>query len=400
MADGHLRILLVDPRGETRPYDDALAGALAARGHAVEILACAPRPESASPPPGVELRPGFYRLADRLPGRLRRIARGVEHPLDLLAQAPRLVRGRPDVIHLQWLPLGAVDRTYWRALSALLRVPVVYTAHDARPNLDGARRRRRARANVRAFPRIIVHSRHGAGVLTGAFGVPAGRVSVIPHGALVRYRELDSIPPDLPADVPVVAFAGLIRPYKGLDVLLDAWPAVRAARPDALLVVAGRVLGDPVEARLRALAADPTSGVRADLRFVADAEFAGLLARADVVALPYRRIDQSGVLFAAIALGRPLVVTRVGGFPEVVETYGLGAVVDPDDPTALADALQSLLGDPARRAACAAAARAAADGTFSWETIAEATERVYRASPDDPDPLEPSAGRQPPSDPR
>lgn len=375
-----MRIRLVDPRGETRPYDDALAGALAARGHEVEILACRPRAGMAAPPAGVRLRQRFYRVADRLPGSARRLARGVEHPVDLLALVPGLARERPDVVHLQWLPLGAVDRVFWRAVGTALGIPVVYTAHDALPNLDGERRHRRARANAHAFRRVIVHSRHGREALVETFGVPEERITVIPHGALTAYRGVEPVAPDLPSDVPVVACVGLIRPYKGVDVLLDAWPRVRAAIPAATLAVAGRVLGDPVADRLRALGEDASSGIRVDLRFLTDGEFAGYLHRADVVALPYRRIDQSGVLFAAIGLGRPIVATRVGGFPEVVGERGLGVVVEPGDADSLADALIALLRDPVGRETCAAAARRAADGPFSWDEIAKRVEAVYRDS--------------------
>jgi len=170
---------------------------------------------------------------------------------------------------------------------------------------------------------------------------------------------------------------GLLRPYKGLEILLDAWPMVRTAIPNAQLLVAGRVLGDPDgAARLERMAGEG-SGVIADLRFTPTEEFVGAMVRADVVVLPYRRIDQSGVLFAALALGRPLVATRVGGFAEVIEQHGAGLVVPPEDPAALAAALIEVLRDPARREAMAAASRAAADGPFSWDAIAAATERIY-----------------------
>ncbi len=373
-----MRVVLVDPRGETRPYDDALAAALAERGHDVELLTSAPRLAVPPAPAGVRVRHRFYRVADRLPGSLRRYARGIEHPLDLVALTPGLVRRRPDAIHLQWLPLGAVDRLFWRAVGNLVGAPVVYTAHDALPNNPTPRRRRRAGRNARAFGRVIVHSQHGRAALTDELGVPPECVSVIPHGALTAYREVKPMLPDVPDGVPVVAMVGLLRPYKGLDVLLDAWPTVREAIPDAVLLVAGRVLGDPDgAARVTAMAAADT-GVLADLRFTPTEEFAGALQRADVVVLPYRRIDQSGVLFAALALGRPIVASRVGGFAEVVEQHGAGIVVPPEDPAALATALIDLLRDPSRRAAMAAAARAAADGPFSWPTIATATERLYK----------------------
>jgi glycosyltransferase involved in cell wall biosynthesis len=110
-------------------------------------------------------------------------------------------------------------------------------------------------------------------------------------------------------------------------------------------------------------------GVRLVPRFVSDPELAAVLRRADVVTLPYREIDQSGVLYAALGLGRPLLLTAVGGFPEVAAT-GAAELVAPNDPAALHAALASLLADPARRAALAAKAAAAARTTYSWDAIA------------------------------
>ena len=95
-------------------------------------------------------------------------------------------------------------------------------------------------------------------------------------------------------------------------------------------------------------------------RFVADAELPAFFDRADLVVLPYREIDQSGVLFTALAFGKPLVLTAVGGFPEVARE-GAAELVPPGDPAALAGALSRLLGDPAARGRLAAAARAARD---------------------------------------
>ena len=82
-------------------------------------------------------------------------------------------------------------------------------------------------------------------------------------------------------------------------------------------------------------------------------------------------------MFAALALGRPIVASHVGGFAEVVEQYGAGVTVPPGDPGGLALALIELLRDPERRRVYGEAAQAAADGPFSWDAIAEATERVY-----------------------
>ena len=119
-------------------------------------------------------------------------------------------------------------------------------------------------------------------------------------------------------------------------------------------------------------------------RFVTDAELAGVLRRADLVTLPYREIDQSGVLYAALGLGRPLLLSDVGGFGEVAAT-GAAELVAPGDPAALHAALAALLADPDRRATLALAATHAAaarptPGTRSPSAISRSTRRCARAS--------------------
>src|SRR5690606_26060288 len=101
--------------------------------------------------------------------------------------------------------------------------------------------------------------------------------------------------------------------------------------------------------------------------------------RADLVALPYREVDQSGVLYTALAFGKPIVASAVGGFPEV-ERAGDGGtlrLVPPGDPEALAAALRELIRDRAARERLAAAAAAAAAGPYSWDAIAAQTLDLY-----------------------
>jgi glycosyltransferase involved in cell wall biosynthesis len=109
-----------------------------------------------------------------------------------------------------------------------------------------------------------------------------------------------------------------------------------------------------------------------------EAEIPAIFSRADVVVLPYREIDQSGVAFTALAFGRPLLVSDAGGLRDIAE-HGGARVVPVGDPSVLHVALLDLLGDEAARKAMADAAEAAAAGPFSWARIAEQTEAVYRS---------------------
>ena len=130
-------------------------------------------------------------------------------------------------------------------------------------------------------------------------------------------------------------------------------------------------------APLRELAAAAAGRVRFVTRFVEDAEIPAIFRRADLVALPYLDAEHSGVLYTGLAFGKPLVLSAVGGFPEVAAT-GAARLVPPGDTGALAAALAELVGDEAARAELAAAAARAAAGPFSWDEAARLTLDLYR----------------------
>jgi glycosyltransferase involved in cell wall biosynthesis len=124
--------------------------------------------------------------------------------------------------------------------------------------------------------------------------------------------------------------------------------------------------------------------VRFLTRFVPDQDVPAIFRRADIVALPYREVDQSGVLYTALAFGKPIVASAVGGFPEVAtaavpEGGDVLHLVPPGDPETLAAALERLLDDEAERRRLASAAAAAASGPYSWDEIARRTLALYRS---------------------
>jgi glycosyltransferase involved in cell wall biosynthesis len=169
----------------------------------------------------------------------------------------------------------------------------------------------------------------------------------------------------------VVLFFGLLRPYKGIETLLSAWRGV----DDGELWIVGRP-----RMSVSALRAAAPPGVRFVPRFVADAELPAFFRRADIVVLPYartERLDWSGVLATALAFGKPILVSDVGGLGEVA-AEGAARLVAPDDVEALRTALVGLLGDPQAREGLARGARTAAQGAYSWEASARETLALYR----------------------
>jgi glycosyltransferase involved in cell wall biosynthesis len=348
-----MHVHLVDPAAFTPPYDRALASALARAGAQVELVTSRFTYGDVPPAPGVQVREAFYPFAPSRP-RARRAARLAQHVPDMLRY--RRAARAADVVHFQWLPVQALDAHLLPPTR-----PRLLTAHDVLPREPRPSQLEGQRRLYERMDAIVVHSGHGAARLRDELGLDPAKVHVIPHGVLDNLAAV--APVELfPKRKPVVLFFGLIRPYKGLDVLLEAW---RRAAPDAELWVVGMPRTD--------VSFVHGPGVRSALRFVSGAELAGAFRAADLVVLPYREIDQSGVLFTALAFGKPLLLTTVGGFPEV----RAAAHVPPGDPDALAGALDELLRDPARLAAMAAASRACAAGEYSWDAIARRTLGLY-----------------------
>jgi glycosyltransferase involved in cell wall biosynthesis len=360
-----VRIALLDPPSFTAPYDHELAAALARRGHDVTLLTSPFTHGEAPTPDGYRRDEVFLPLSSRLVrraprSRLRLPLKGLEYAPSVLRLLRHLRSQRPDVVHVQWLSIPRYDVRWLHRI----RFPRVFTAHDVLP-----RRERNVRAwgeVLGAVDRIVVQSERAVEQLA-AFGVPRDHLVRIAHPVFPG-------PESRPPVGRTLLFFGLLREYKGLDVLLRALPAI----PDAQLVVAGDVVEPAVAERSRALARELGVEERVEwqLRFVGQQEIAALMERSTLVVLPYRKIDSSGVLATALGHGRPAVVTDVGGLPDAVREFGAGLVVPQEDAAALAAACVELL-EPS---ALAAAYRGteAARRALTWDAAAEQHERVYR----------------------
>lgn len=364
-----IRVQLVDPSAFTPPYDRALAAALARGGAEVELLTSRFLYGTVPPADGYGVRESFYRrsAARGLGGPARRAFKLAEHLPDML----RFRRDADaDVVHYQWLTVPALD-------SLLLppHRPRAMTAHYILPPRPSRRQVASARRVFGRMDAVVAHSEHGAARLREEVGLDPNRVRVIPHGAFDYLTDLPDekpLPPELEgAEGPVILFFGLLRPYKGIDTLLEAFR--RLDGPELWVVGNPRMDVEP----LRALADEAPGRVRFITRFVDDAEIPAIFRRADLLVLPYRDAEHSGVLYTGLAFGKPMVLSAVGGFPELAE-HGAARIVAPEDPAALAAALGELVGDEAARVELSAAARKAAAGPYSWDEAARQTLALYQ----------------------
>ena len=365
-----MRIQLIDPSAFTPPYDRALARALAAAGEDVELITSrflyGPVPE----PHGYRVDESLYGRSARrgLDAKGRRIFKFAEHLADM-RRLRRMIDA--DVAHYQWLTMPNLDR---RILPP--QRPRVLTAHYILPPEPTGRQREQANRVFGSMDAVVAHSESGARRLRREVGLPQDKVHVIPHGSfdyLLDQPGEAPLPPELEgAEAPVILFFGLMRPYKGIDILLDAFSRVEGAE----LWIVGNPRMDITG--LEAKAAQAGGRVRWLPRFITDREIPAIMRAADLLVLPYRDGEQSGVLYTGLAFEKPMVISDVGGLGEVAREHDVARLVEPGDAEGLAVALNEVVGDEAARDRLVAKARDAARGPFAWDSIAARTIDLYR----------------------
>jgi glycosyltransferase involved in cell wall biosynthesis len=375
----HLKIALVDPSLFTVPYDVKLAGALRGLGHEVIVYGEAlARAEDLS---GLGRMRGIFYLellslgARSWPIAAIRVAKGALHWRGMRRLVDEVGAEAPDVVHFQWLPLPAIDRLFLRRLRRV--APLVLTVHDSRPFNEAASRLQKfgAIGILTEFDRVIVHTQEARARLI-AYGVRPSRLVRIAHGLL---NDEEPVPTagELPADTVRFLLFGKLKPYKGADLLIEAFRRL----PRRLQVRAElHIVGKPyMDVRSLLKAADGLEGrVRLDFRFVPDAEMNQMLTRADVLVFPYREIDVSGVLMAALRYRRPIIASRIGGFAELLVDSRHGFLVPPGDVAALTAAMSPLMEQAATRRAMGAATADLAAAIPGWDQIARQTTELYR----------------------
>lgn len=338
---------------------------------------------------GLRLQPGCMDVVGKfsLPQRPRRALKLAEALLNMAALTVRFAFRPPDVVHIQYLPMlrWRVPLELWflkfcRARGAKL----VLTVHDLLPHDTADAYRAVFRDLYHRVDALICHSEVIRKRLQEEFGIAPDKVSVIPHGPFfydlggTSAAAMPSIaaPPGKQIEV---LWQGIIFPYKGLDLLLDAWQGVEAADAGARL----RVVGTGAPEMLASLREQATRlglrNVAFDLRFVSSEELVAAYRAAEIVVYPYRAITTSGALATGLALGKTILASDLPVFRELLTDGGNARLVPPGDAPALAAAIVELIRDAGLRTRLADNVKTMDFGDRSWLDIAARTAALYRS---------------------
>lgn len=387
------RAVVFDPGNFTPYYVDALCTALRRLGLPTRVVASPPLFDAVDPAGRYQVEHCFFpslngrlgRLLRHRP-RLRRAVKGLGYPAGVWRTWRSLRKEPAGVLHVQWALVPLLDGLLARALRAR-GWRVVYTVHDPLPGPERPLAARHQRCLLPHVDALIVHTPSLERALVTSYPEAVGRVCVIPHGgvpeplAAEKDRGNARVRLGLGSDGPLLLLFGMIKPYKGLEDLLTAMPAVLARVPRCRLVVAGEPLMpmQPVKQQIERLGLGHAVSLRP--AFVPQDQVAAYFIAADLVVAPYRDIAASGVVVTAQGHARAVIVTRVGGLPEFVEPDACGLVVPPRDPDALAEAICRALADPEELVRMGQRARRRIAADHDWTEVARKTLALYQAIP-------------------
>jgi len=385
-------VLMVDPGNYTPYYDVNLCDALIKQGWNVEWVTSPYLFETITAPSNLRVRHLFLRgvttVTRNSPSFLRRGMKAASYPFDL-ARLDRELASRPaGVLHVQWALFPKLDAIFWKRWQAR-GWRIVYTAHDV-DGLDGTTPRLLVGANRHLFrlaDAIATHSERDRAQIIRSGAAPS-RVTRVPQGTPGLFQR----PPvaknearrtlGLDQGRPMILFFGLLKTYKGLEVLLSSLVTVREQIPNVLLLIVGKPLENKRDYAGIIAKLSLSRSVQWERSYVPTDRVGLPFAAADVVALPYHAASCSAVLLNAYVHSRPVVATSVGGFPEMVDHGKTGLLVERDDSAALAAALVELLLDPERAQCMGRRAREKALENHGWPLIGQITGGIYRTITD------------------
>lgn len=280
-----------------------------------------------------------------------------------------LIKNKFDVIHLTW------PANVYEFIIYLLRRKMILTVHDPFPHsgLDTKIVRLRRNVAFRLIRNFIILNKAQYDEFISFYKLYSVRVIV---SRLSCYNNFKMVKPDMSV-IPTskyILFAGNISQYKGVEYLLQAMLMVHEKRPDVKLVVAG---GGNYYFNISPYVKLDFIDIRN--RFVPDEELVALIRNTEFMVCPYTDATQSGVIMSAFTFNVPVIATRVGGLPDMLDNGRFGMLIDKKNAKELSDAIVCLLENKNVLQAYKANINDAysGEGELSWATIAKDLKHIY-----------------------
>jgi len=346
-----LSIWQLDPASLTPYYNIAVCDALASAGHDVRYVTSQYLYD-----PDLRLSANFktdyaYFRGLNQPwllkvSPLRKLLRGLMYPFNHHHVLAKMRQSPPDIVHIQWSRLPTFDLHFIQSIKKL-GIPIVHTVHNVRSSFASDQMVEKLGYIYALCDKLMVHTHANKTEFLKVYpNISDNKLTVIPH---IQFNYPYPIPPVGKSDLKqefgfveedmVLLFFGIIRQYKGLDVLLSAFEEVEQSNQTVHLLIAGKPESDQDIENINR--AKTMEGVTIHDWFIPAEDLWKYFHVSDIVIFPYRSVTQSGALIQTMEFGKPVIVTDVGGFRETID--GNGWIVPPESPSELADTIQTAL---------------------------------------------------------
>ncbi|MCL2661791.1 MAG: glycosyltransferase [Oscillospiraceae bacterium] len=302
------------------------------------------------------------------------------NPVSYLRTANYIKKFKPDLVIVQWWhPFFAPS---YRCILGKIKkkCKIIFLCHNVLPHEKFPMQKLLAKMTLRKGNAFVVQSKSDEEDLIKL--IPDARFirTVLPTYNAFDFtgvsREQARLKLKLNKDAKVLLFFGFVREYKGLKYLIDAMPKVIEALPDCMLLVVGDILEREKEGYIQRI---EQTGCKDSIKlvsdYVPDSEVENYFSASDLVVLPYESATQSAVAQISFGFNKPVIVTNVGGLPEVVSEGKTGYIIPPKDHKQLSSAIIKFFGE--NNAGQWEENIKAESHRFSWDRLVEIVEKLY-----------------------
>jgi glycosyltransferase involved in cell wall biosynthesis len=295
-----------------------------------------------------------------------------------------LIHKNKKIVHYQFF--RRKEDVLFLIILKLTGIRIVYTAHNILPHNRTKFDFLIYKLVYQIVNEIIVHSEYIKNKLVSTFNVSSQKVNVIPHGNFDIYLPKENISKNdarkilnLKEDDDVILFFGYIKEYKGLDTLIQSFPKAAQKNSKLKLLIAGMPENLKLKERYIKLieSLNCKESVLYEFSFIPSNSIALYFSASDLVVLPYRNIDHSGIIHLSYSFARPILATNVGDFSEIIEERITGFLVEKDDHNILAEAIYDAFLNKNLLVEMGLKAQDLNTTKYSWDEIGKRTAELY-----------------------
>ena len=276
------------------------------------------------------------------------VLKGISYLWSLLVIICYAIFERPAIAHFQWIRVWVLDWMLIQLLKKCIDTKIVFTVHNILPRKRGKNTYSRFKRLYNFADILIAHTETSKLDLETQFMLPANKIVIMPHGLIeMRVAEEKLIESEKRINEKynlrgktIFGALGVQSPYKGTDILIEAWTgnSVLSQRDDIILLIAGKpsdlIIPEILPKNIIVMA-----------ELLSNSDFKYLLQRTDVMLLPYRAIEQSGVLLSLIHEMKPYCCTNVGELTKPFETADVGWIIPEVTDMAISEVLEKIVND-------------------------------------------------------